>query len=237
MPAQTFIYASGMPCQVVEGKATRTLSSVDSLHVREAVLTPQQSTPRLALAIGVFQRTAYAGSPIDMEQKIEQYTQEVINTYTGSNDPYPASLIALIYHERRKTAEDIRRDIFTDPLNRITFISHRNPPVFARKEHVSCEPWDKYDLLTSGSRRIEMISGAQEYLGILQKNRALYGLTRVEALKRLVLEQGNMQHHDNAFAKARHEFHMLFGYLKMIHTLELHVLEELAKEKEKKELT
>lgn len=224
MALQQYTYKMGMPRQIIEGTTTRSISNIDSLQVREAVLTPQRSTPRLALVIGTIQRDITTVAPEDIEKKIEQYSQDVMRAFTGSNDPYPANLIALIYHQGRKTAEDIKNDLFTDPLNRVIYKGHQNVSSFIKKENSVREPWEGYSLIISGVRKTPDISGAQEYLDILNRNQSFHGLTRIESLKRIVLDRGNKPQLDDNYTKAHHEFLVLLSYLKMIHELEQHTL-------------
>lgn len=224
-----FSYLNGTPEEVRYKRTMRSVSSIDSSHVRQALLTPSHSTTGKTLVIGVFQQSSYLNVPAECEEQLELYTQEAVRAFSGADDPYPSELISMVYHGGRTTAEEIKKQLPPEPLERIDYIDSLAVPRFSTKILVPARSIENYGIFISHVRRADVDSGAARLLHLLEEWKTSYGLTRIEALQHLVLQQSNIVP-SVQYKNACHEFHVLFGYWGMLSALEKQHMKELTQQ-------
>ena len=227
-------------CKGISGEQVRGVSNIDSLNVREAILTPQKNRDAV-IVLGVFQKTAYLHVPETAIGQLEAASQETVRAYTGMRDPYPEAFISLIYHHKRTNPEELRRSLPADPLYRIKMLDHETLPRFGQKEILRNKNLATYGQFISGARRADANDDATRQLRVLNHGQEQYGLTRTEALQRLVLEQ-SMQTLGEQYKKACHSLQHFFASLVSIYETEQELIqreheEALAKAKAAEEAT
>ena len=224
MPKKVVKYVHGTPAEVSSGMSSRSFSNIESSAVREAVLAPPRN-PEAVFVLGATQEYQYPYISRESESQLKQIesqlndsAQEAFVAYSGAQDPYPASLTAIIYNPKRISLQDLKQQLPVDLLQRITYRDYASPPKMIINETEENPPFSLYAHYISGVLQPER-EEAQRRLEQLRKQKEHLGLTRVEALQCLVLEQC-IKAQSKSFVHARASLIYIFKSLEMISQVE-----------------
>ena len=226
MPKGVLRYIHGTPHEVSSGMSSRSYSNIENAAVREALLAPPRNQ-HAVFVLGGIREYQYPFIPKESETQLKElesslgrYAQEALSSFAETQDPFPFCLMNIVYDPRRISLLDLKKQLPHDPLNRIVIFSSSDTPKPA-KEVLERQNFSSYPLYISGVQKPE--SEDLQKLEQLKAHNNRFGLTRIEALQRIVLEQCSGTP-SKQFMGARSHFIHLFSSLDMLYQVEQELL-------------